>query len=217
MPKTQEDIALERLRNAILDGDLPAGEFLSQRKLAGRVGAAVVTVRGALRRLENEGLIENVPRWGVRIPVETEDTVRDRYYLREILEGAAAQRIAGTLSENQAEQLLELARQCDEAEGEGEAAIQEFAARHQALHRFVAEASGSPLLQQTLERLFVRGAMVTNARRGWSQGRSREPEHHQRLAQTLIAGPAAAAGEAMQEHVRQGLQAELSTLAAEGE
>ena len=41
MIKTSEDKAYETLKNLILDGELPKGEFLPQRKLAERTGTAV--------------------------------------------------------------------------------------------------------------------------------------------------------------------------------
>jgi DNA-binding transcriptional MocR family regulator len=65
-PPTSEQQVTDRLRRHILAGELPVGEFLSQRKLAELAGTSVISVRGALRQLENEGLIENVPRAGVR-------------------------------------------------------------------------------------------------------------------------------------------------------
>ena len=75
-PATNEQQAYEKLRSAILRGEFPHGQFLSQRDLAERAGAAITTVRAALRTLESEGFIENVPRWGVRIPSETASAVK---------------------------------------------------------------------------------------------------------------------------------------------
>ncbi|MBL4702200.1 MAG: GntR family transcriptional regulator [Phycisphaeraceae bacterium] len=60
--KTSEQITYERLKDLIVDNKLPQGEFLSQRKLAESVGATLVTLRSSLRSLENDGLVENVPR-----------------------------------------------------------------------------------------------------------------------------------------------------------
>ena len=93
MPKTNEEMAYHLLRDLLLRGELPVGKFLSQRMLCERAGVAEVTVRPALRLLQNEGLIEYIPRWGVRVPVETEDSLRDRYFMREVLEVAAFKRV----------------------------------------------------------------------------------------------------------------------------
>ncbi|MFW5843559.1 MAG: GntR family transcriptional regulator, partial [Spirochaetota bacterium] len=112
-PQTKEDLAYHGLKELIVLGELPRGTFLSQRMLAAKCGVNVVTVRGALRQLENDGLIENVPQWGVRIPEETEEAVRDRYFLREILEVAAVRKIVGRRDEIDPAELTARAVACD--------------------------------------------------------------------------------------------------------
>ena len=49
-PKTSEEIAYEKLRRAVLRGELPVNQFLSQRMLAEQIGTAVVTLRAPLHR-----------------------------------------------------------------------------------------------------------------------------------------------------------------------
>ena len=61
-PKTKEQLAYESLRELIVRGELPLGEFLSQRMLTSKVDSTMVNVRPALRQLENDGLIESIPR-----------------------------------------------------------------------------------------------------------------------------------------------------------
>jgi DNA-binding GntR family transcriptional regulator len=51
-------IAHERLREAILSGELAPGSELSQVELARRVGLSTTPLREALRRLEAEGLVD---------------------------------------------------------------------------------------------------------------------------------------------------------------
>lgn len=211
-PQTQEERVCEQLRELVVSGAFPVNEFLSQRVLASQVGAAVVTVRGALRRLESDGLVESVPRWGVRIPLETAARVRDRYFMREILESAAARVIAAGLTLEQAAGLRGLAEQCDRVGGDGEAAVTEFAKRHFAFHRYIAELSGSPLLLEALARLSLRSLMVLNARRGWARGGDRTPTHHQDLAEAIVDGGVEAAETAMRQHVRNGMKFELEVL-----
>ena len=217
MPTTVEQQAYHALRKEILGGGFPAGEFLSQRKLAARSGASVISVRGALRTLENEGLIENVPQWGVRIPVDTPETIEDRYFMREVLEVAAVRRMAGKLDKIQIAQLKELARECDGIKGEDDAAVERFADAHMRLHLLIASCSGSALLEESLRRLKLRSLMALNAKRGWAQARDRSPRHHQDLIKILVAGDTPRAARAMARHVRRGLKHELQALAAMSE
>ena len=157
VPRTDEELACERLRKALINGELPIGEFLSQRKLADIAGVSVVTVRSALRILERDGIVENVPRWGVRIPVETEVTLRDRYYIREVLEIAAVRRLVERSSASDAQLLRELAQRCDAAIP-GDLAT--FAEVHFDLHHAIALCSGSALLVETLDRVFYRTRLL---------------------------------------------------------
>ncbi|NRA37781.1 MAG: GntR family transcriptional regulator [Planctomycetes bacterium] len=220
MVETQEEVAYKSLKLLILNGELPIGEFLSQRKLAERVGTAVVSLRGALRRLENEDLIESVPKWGVRVPQETEASIMDRYYFREILEAAAAEELAQRISEEDAEELMQLARNCDEVDSQAENATQIFAEHHMAFHLFVGRCTKSPLLLESLQRVLAKDNMLHNARSGWQLNKDSQT-HHQDLARVIIAGDPVAAEKAMRNHIHGGLHAELAffntTAASTGE
>ena len=206
---TQEDRAYQRLRQLILQGKLPKGEFLSQRKLAAKASVAVITARGALRRLENDGLIQSVPRWGVRVPVETREDVRDRYFMREVLEVAAVRHMALGWTPEQAAKLRAMARDCDACRGTSDEDIDRFSRLHHDLHLFIAECAGSRRLLDSLTRLFTIGFMQTNARRGWARGRDRGANHHRAFAKAILSGDADRAEQAMREHVARGLKYEL--------
>jgi len=51
-PTSEQQVA-DKLREHILTGTLPVGEFLSQRKLAELTGTSVISVRGARRQRKN--------------------------------------------------------------------------------------------------------------------------------------------------------------------
>ncbi|MCF7853971.1 MAG: GntR family transcriptional regulator [Candidatus Pacebacteria bacterium] len=212
MPITQEQTVFDALRAGIVAGKIPVGEFLSQRKLAEQFDTSLITLRAALRRLENEGLIENVPRWGVRIPEDTPERVRDRYFVRETMETAALERALPELDETRQRRLYELAASCDHITGNGDDAISTFSAAHHALHRFLIECADSPLLLEEYDRVMTRNLMLNNARRGWGRGRDRGEDHHQSLVRTLVEKPMAEAAEALRAHIRRGLVIELYEL-----
>lgn len=89
------DEASQRLREAILDGGLAAGARLRQTDLAERLGISRTPIREALVRLREEGLLELLPRGGVRVtPLDPDEAVA-LYDLREVLDGLAARLAAG--------------------------------------------------------------------------------------------------------------------------
>ena len=216
LPQTREQLVLDQLREKILRGELPVGEFLSQRRLAEKTASSVISVRGALRQLENEGLIENIPRWGVRIPKETRETTTDRYLIRERLETLAVEKICKKLSPRESAHLLALAKELDPLiPTSDKESRKNFSRLHHEFHLYIAQCSGSPLLEKLLERIMNASFMLLNAQ-GLSSfvsaGGITEGISHHDLAESIINGPVCDAVEAMCSHVKSGLQHELEIL-----
>ena len=84
-----------RLRQLILDGQLPPGQALRPADLAPRLGVSVMPIREALRILEAEGLVTFKPRIGARVAEIKAEDVEELYLVRGALEGLAA-RLAAT-------------------------------------------------------------------------------------------------------------------------
>jgi DNA-binding GntR family transcriptional regulator len=74
------------LKDAILSGEIPPGEWLRQDELAARFGASRLPVREALRILESEGLAELSPNRGAQVPTLSLREVDTYYRMRERLE-----------------------------------------------------------------------------------------------------------------------------------
>lgn len=81
--------AAERIRTAIVSGELLPGQRLPERELCDLTGASRTTVREVVRQLETEGLITSVPYRGPTVPILSEAEARELYELRAILEGQA--------------------------------------------------------------------------------------------------------------------------------
>lgn len=84
------DDATHALRTAILDARLAAGARLRQTDLAAQLRISRTPIREALGRLQQEGLVELLPRGGVRVPLLDLDEAVELYDLREVLDGLAA-------------------------------------------------------------------------------------------------------------------------------
>ena len=68
------DVAVEALRDAILDGRLKPGERLKEVPLAEQLGISRGPIREALRLLERDGLIELIPNRGAVVPAVQRST-----------------------------------------------------------------------------------------------------------------------------------------------
>jgi GntR family transcriptional regulator, rspAB operon transcriptional repressor len=209
---TKEQRAYEKILDLIVHARLPENEFLSQRKLAAKVDATVPNVRAALRRLEKDGLIENVPQWGVRIPVEDADGLRDRYFVRETIEVAAVRRIVSRRPIPEAETILETARDADRISSNPDSDIAEYTPVHSELHAMIVRAAGSPKLFSLYRRAQLRSCMIWNAQRGWLRGLDRSPDHHLSLVRCILEGDEELAVASMITHIENGLGNELEVI-----
>lgn len=83
------DQVFEKLENDIIQGVYPRGEILTELKLVEQLGVSRTPIREALRRLEQERLIEDAGK-GSRVVGITEADLEDIMNIRERIEGLAA-------------------------------------------------------------------------------------------------------------------------------
>jgi DNA-binding GntR family transcriptional regulator len=74
------------LREAILDGRIPAGSRLKVSDIIARYGTSTNPAREALQGLEGEGLVIITPNRGARVRLINEDLVRNIFDIRALLE-----------------------------------------------------------------------------------------------------------------------------------
>ncbi|MDR3097629.1 MAG: GntR family transcriptional regulator [Paraburkholderia sp.] len=87
---TLRELALERMRAAILEAHFHPGERLIERSLCEIFGVSRTVVREVLRHLETEGLVDSIPNQGPIVAVLDFETAAEIYEIRALLEGEAA-------------------------------------------------------------------------------------------------------------------------------
>ena len=92
LPKSLVEIVEERLRQAIIDGELQFGQALVEDRLGVLFGVSRTPLREALKRLETQGLVVSVPKKGCFVFVPTEADVEDLCSFRLMLEVNAIRR-----------------------------------------------------------------------------------------------------------------------------
>ena len=83
------DQVFDKLENDIIQGIYKRGELLTELKLVEQLGVSRTPIREALRRLEQERLIEDTGK-GSRVLGITEEDLQDIMDIRERIEGLAA-------------------------------------------------------------------------------------------------------------------------------
>jgi DNA-binding GntR family transcriptional regulator len=93
------DNAYTKVLEALFEGRIPAGSFVSQSELVGLTGAPLAPLRDALRILEAEGIVLIHPRTGIQFVKPGFELTRATFQFRSIIESGAAAVFAETASD----------------------------------------------------------------------------------------------------------------------
>ncbi|MFK7854715.1 MAG: GntR family transcriptional regulator [Granulosicoccus sp.] len=88
-PKSLMEVTVEKIREAIVSGELPLGSKLSEQRLADTLGVSRSPVRDALAALQSEGLVTISPKRGSFVFTPDLRIVDELCEQRSILETAA--------------------------------------------------------------------------------------------------------------------------------
>lgn len=113
---TAQELVLETLREAILNGILSPGARLRQEDLAAAFQTSRIPVREALRALEYEGLARSEPHRGFAVTALDADEIEEIYDLRIVLESHAVRLAIPLLTEDDFAELQALYDQMENSE-----------------------------------------------------------------------------------------------------
>ena len=86
----------EKIKNMILNDELKPGDKIKQESIAAQLGVSRTPLHKAFQMLENEYLVESIPRRGIFVRKIDLAQVCDVFECREGLEAIAARRVART-------------------------------------------------------------------------------------------------------------------------
>ncbi|HHX3400598.1 GntR family transcriptional regulator [Klebsiella aerogenes] len=107
VPVTLRELALTKVRQAIIAGYFKAGDRLVERQLTEQLGVSRSVVREVIRYLEAEGLIETLPKKGPIVAVLNWESAEQIYKIRMLLEQEAASDCARLASDDDKHQLYQ--------------------------------------------------------------------------------------------------------------
>src|ERR1043165_7167492 len=110
--QTKADLVYERLRDAILSGELKPGARVNVDALARQLGTSTIPLREAVQRLPTQGLVvQPNPHAGAQVAPLSLREMRGVYLARGALEGLAARVAATTVSDAELAELQEMHEQ----------------------------------------------------------------------------------------------------------
>ena len=118
--KPLNEIVFEGLRNAIIKGIIPIGERINESVYAEKMNISRTPIREALRRIQEEGLVEYVPHYGVVVKKITIEDAIEIYQIRKALDILAAQNAMKIMTEEQFDEMEALLQKTDEADKRGD-------------------------------------------------------------------------------------------------
>src|ERR671936_2131729 len=99
------DNVTDRLRAALLSGEIQPGERIRVTALEKRFGVSHIPIREAIRRLETEGLVVTLPQRAAVAAGVALDDLTGIYDLRRIIEGHVARRAVEQMSDEDVERI----------------------------------------------------------------------------------------------------------------
>lgn len=203
-----KDVIASEIRDAIFSGDLRPGSRIDQDKLASELGVSRLPIREALIALENESLVENIPRRGSFVAPLSRTDVFDHYNILGLVSGIAVERATANIGREVALLGEVLGIQCsaDDADARREAGLE--------FHRIIHKASQSRRLLAVLRGLAAgmpRSLYCSSLE--WEAESMRE---HREMYSAIAAGDGSAARAATEKHMRTSAQYAVEALEARG-
>ena len=152
-----KDQVYRALKSAITSMDIYSGgeaAKLDERRLASDLGVSRTPIREALSRLEQEGLIETIPRKGAFVVKKTKAEILEMVYAWAALESMAARLATERASDEELGSLRELFGTFGDADG-STAQIDEYSDTNIKFHQSIMALSKNEKLQTLAESLFL--------------------------------------------------------------
>ncbi len=203
--------AYRTIRQRVIDNIWPPGHRVLEQELALELGMSRTPLREALVRLQKEGLIELIPRHGMRVLPVSADDMRDIYQMLTALEAMAAELVARRRpGEEQLEPLkaasrdMECALEADDRDS--------WAAADENFHRHLVALSGNRLLIEAVQNCWDRAHRARMVTLRMRPRPVRSTQEHRDMLEKICAGDGRAAFDSYRAHRERGARELLAIL-----
>ncbi len=193
------DQIFEQLEHEILTGVYSRGEIFTEISLSEKLGVSRTPIREAIRRLEQERIVELTSKGASVIGISEKD-IRDMYEIRVRTEGLAAKMAAENITEQGKKELLDIVELQEFYTEKGDA--DNIKNMDSKFHETLYKLSGSTVLFDTLYPLHkkvmkYRKASVQNSNRAKNSS-----SEHREICNAIISGNTVLAEELTVKHIK---------------
>lgn len=198
-PLSAEQVC-ERIRSAILSGELKPGSKLTEQDLAAELEVSRTPVREAIRQLEVERLVSRTPFVGVTVAQLSPEEVIELLDIREVLEGLVARLATENMDSFHLQRLKKSLQQL--AASAGKSDVGAYLDQALAFRRALVECCGSATLSEHVMAIENR-LRLTGSRTALLPGRMEAAiEEHEKLLDAIVRGDAKGAERLNRERIR---------------
>jgi len=204
-PNSIADQIYESLKISIIDGKIEPGDRLFEVELASSFQASRTPVREALRRLEQDHLIERLASGGVRVTEFDWQAIQDLFSLRTVLEMHAIDLACDRITQEQISTLKQIRAQALGLQNSDELnrdyLMNRMLELNSSFHETIYKATGSKYLMKLISHLrgIVVGMRSMSIKADWAW--TQTWDEHNRLIGHLERGEKEAAIKLIKEHV----------------
>lgn len=199
--EVKKNTVYDYLYNAIRKGEIKAGDTLTERDLAERLGVSRTPIREAIRKLEEQGVVIHEPHKGAKVITLSVEKAAELYEVRELLEGLAARKLAKI---HTAEMMDELTAYIEKAEKSAlEDDIEKLSDINSAFHLALARLSGNIYLEVIMNMLQTQISLLMTTSLSYSGRPLENIEEHKRILEAIKSGDGNFAESTAKYHVRQ--------------
>ena len=108
--KPLRELVYEEIKSKILKGEIPPGTRMMEEEIAENIGVSRTPIREAIRQLEKEGLVTLKPRKGAYVSDIIKKDMQEILEVRENMEGLAAAYAAERMSDEEKDELEQVAK-----------------------------------------------------------------------------------------------------------
>lgn len=94
-----QDFAYGKCRELLEQGDLQPGELYSEAAISKQLNISRTPLRGAIQRLEKEGLVTRLPQRGFHVNEFGKEDIEELFTIRKAIEGYAVEQLAKNIDD----------------------------------------------------------------------------------------------------------------------
>lgn len=204
-PKSLRELALEHLRNSIIDGSLKMGQVLSERKISEELGVSKSPVREALAQLRDEGLVSIEPQKGARVFSLSEPEVAQICDFRQAIETAAFELALQRDPKGLADEMQRVVKDMERERSRGNE--KGYLSLDTAFHHLIFEHAGNDYLTASYTRYIGKIAALRTHLAKLPQHTDLSFDEHRKIAAAVREGDMAKIKSRLMEHIDRTRQA----------